>query len=1129
MRGAAVAGDGSILTGQVRGSGRVYDTMVFSSTGPMSGATGWTSTCTCPVAGVCKHAVALLLAARGQALGEPRTSGWRDALLEIVGHDDAPRRRLALEVAWGPRTWSGRETIGLLPLVEGKRGWNRRGASWGKVVDGHLEGEVDDAALAAVRELGRMGAATLLYDDDRLFLDDMPAAVWPTLRRAVAAGVELTTAQHGGAPVYLDSGLTSGIKVGMTQDGDAVVMPLLALDGVATARRYMEDFPAWQAVPLPVGDPVHGLGVALPDGAILLVPLEEPASGALTRLLMRRGEPIVVPAADVPHFEAELLPSLARTVPLVVTDPGITVPEPVALRAVLRVSVQGVASARTTWLIRYLSPSGRVRRQEEVGSLTGSGTPGGGGGSDNVQGEVPRDVEAEKRLAGEVMRLLGAPGQSQSVVRFDPGRGRELTGMDTVHFLTRVLPRLRTVEAFDVEVVGDVPDYREAEGELVITTDVDEEPDQPDWFSLRVRVQVGREQVPMERLMAALAAGRQEVLLDSGAWVRLAGRPEVARLAALMEEGRELADPQRDGRMRVSALQAGYYAELVALGVVGETAQRWRQSVDRLLAHAGSGRDVRETPGPAACGEAGRAEDWDVPVPAGLQARLRPYQEEGYQWLHLLRSFGLGGVLADDMGLGKTVQVLAEVQRMAEERAAGRAGGGAVGAGPGAPSEGRSQCPAGPVLVVAPTSVVGSWVEQAQRFCPDLRVRAVTRTAAKRGTAMAQEAAGADVVVMSYTLVRLDQEDLAGVDWSWVVCDEAQFIKNHASATYRAVRSLRTPSTVAITGTPLENSLMDLWSLMSVSAPGLLPGPERFTELYRRTIERGGQEGLQRLAELRRRIGPFMLRRTKEQVAADLPDKSEQVLRVELGAAHRRAYERRLARERQKVMGLLEQDTAQSRFSALRSLTILRQMALDPDLVEQEGGSRRSRPTAKVEMLLQTLGPVVAEGHKALVFSQFTRYLTGVRQALEAAGLRTEYLDGATSDRAGVIERFRAGQADVFLISLKAGGFGLTLTEADYVFLLDPWWNPQVEEQAVDRTHRIGQDKPVMVYRMVSAGTIEDKVMDLKVKKADLFEKVIEGVGVQGAETGAGAGDAGAGRPRSRASLTAAEIRDLLA
>jgi len=472
------------------------------------------------------------------------------------------------------------------------------------------------------------------------------------------------------------------------------------------------------------------------------------------------------------------------------------------------------------------------------------------------------------------------------------------------------------------------------------------------------------------------------------------------------------------------------------------------------------------------------------------------------------------------------------------------------------------------VLVIAPTSVVGSWVEQAERFCPGLRVRAVRRTAAKREETLAQIVEGCDVVVTSYTIARLCEEEFIAQDWAWVVCDEAQFVKNHASATYKAVRRLRAPSTIAITGTPLENSLMDLWALMSIAAPGLLPDPERFGQVYRKPIDRGDTEALGRL---RRRMRPFLLRRTKEQVAADLPAKTEQVLAVELGAKHRKAYDQRLARERQRILGLLEEDTAQSRFIALKALTTLRQMALDPELVDggdgtepedvegaedaneeafgRKGGSgnkstrgkgmkgkaaaasvKRQRrpargpsPSAKVEALLEHLRPILSEGHRALVFSQFTRYLSGVREHLEDAGVRTAYMDGSTPNRQDVIDAFRAGEADVFLISLKAGGFGLTLTEADYVFLLDPWWNPQAEEQAVDRTHRIGQDKPVMVYRLVSADTIEEKVMALKEKKAELFARVVEGAG--DVETGEGAAGTGGLSP---AALTAAEIRELI-
>ena len=755
-------------------------------------------------------------------------------------------------------------------------------------------------------------------------------------------------------------------------------------------------------------------------------------------------------------------------------------------------------------------------------------------------------MEGETRLARDVLnRLLPLAVQHPAI--WHP---LDLRGMATARFMIETLPVLRELEAFDVEVDDDVPDYREAAEAPVITTSVSDDEDRPDWFSLCVRVHVGEEEIPLAPLMAAVAAGEPEVLLESGTWVSI-DRPEIEALAHLMEEGRELADPQAHGSLRVSALHAGYYEVLESLGVIGRATARWKERVGRLLERARAAEAAAEHDAVAdAEGSAG-----GTPVPEGLRTTLRPYQLEGYRWLDFLRQAGLGGVLADDMGLGKTVQVLAAVQRLAEERE--KAEGQAptdVGTGEDSESTDSDELNepdgTGPVLVIAPTSVVGSWVEQAECFCPNLRVRAVTRTAAKREETLEQIAEGSDVVVTSYTIARLCEEEFIAQDWAWVVCDEAQFVKNHTSATYKTVRRLRASSTIAITGTPLENSLMDLWALMSIAAPGLLPDPERFGQVYRKPIDRGDTEALGRL---RRRMRPFLLRRTKEQVAADLPAKTEQVLAVELGAKHRKAYDQRLARERQRILGLLEEDTAQSRFIALKALTTLRQMALDPALVDGDGGNdgagktvargargvkgktaatpskgqrrsgRRPSPSAKVEVLLEHLGPIVSEGHRALIFSQFTRYLSGVREHLEDAGVRTAYMDGSTPDRQKVIDAFRAGGADVFLISLKAGGFGLTLTEADYVFLLDPWWNPQAEEQAVDRTHRIGQDKPVMVYRLVSADTIEEKVMALKEKKAELFARVVEGAG--DVETGEGAAGTGGLSP---AALTAAEIRELI-
>ena len=1185
VRGISVAGDGDIISAQSKGSGaHTYQTMVFRKQGARSAPASWAGTCSCPVGSDCKHTAALLITARTLAQVEPGAAApsggpapWESRLADLLQVERAPRRRMALEIIDDPGDmWGTPAGLSMLPLIEGKRGWNRQGAAWSQISSGGLDDDVDPTVMGVLRELaGMAGGYGFYYADDRLSLTTAPAHVWDVLRRGAAAGLTLTTAQRHGMPVYLADGLRGGIHLTREGDGGIAITPALEIDDVEELRRLQVPGLRLNFSLMPIGDPVHGFYTWMPGRELLLMPLEPRPTEALSRVLRGDGEAITIPAEDVERFETEHLEALTRALPVLSADTSIRMPRPTTLRAALAVHVDTAEHHLSTeWSIRYVGEDGEVRSSHALPDLSAAA-------EGRIEGGTAgRDIEGETRLAREVLNhLLPLAGRHPAL--WQP---LDLRGMDTARFMTETLPVLRELEAFDIEVDDDVPDYREADAAPVITTSVSDDEDRPDWFSLSVRVHVGQEEIPLALLMAAVATGEPEVLLESGTWVSI-DRPEIEALARLMEEGRELADPQAQGELRVSALHAGYYEVLESLGVIEQATARWKERVGRLLERARAAEAAAEPSGGRAVGgddaggTSGRTGEGagGAAVPEGMRATLRPYQLEGYRWLDFLRQAGLGGVLADDMGLGKTVQVLAAVQRLIELREE------VQGSEPASSGDAGEPEGTGPVLVIAPTSVVGSWVEQAERFCPGLRVRAVRRTAAKREETVAQIVEGCDVVVTSYTIVRLCEEEFIAQDWAWVVCDEAQFVKNHTSATYKAVRRLRSPSTIAITGTPLENSLMDLWALMSIAAPGLLPDPERFGQVYRKPIDRGDAEALGRL---RRRMRPFLLRRTKEQVAADLPAKTEQVLSVELGAKHRKAYDQRLARERQRILGLLEEDTAQSRFVALKALTTLRQMALDPALVDGEDGAepeaaesagggeageaveaaggkggsgrktargkgakgkaagapaagrrgpgRRPSPSAKVEVLVEHLGPILSEGHRALVFSQFTRYLSGVREHLEATGVRTAYMDGSTPDRQKVIDAFRAGEADVFLISLKAGGFGLTLTEADYVFLLDPWWNPQAEEQAVDRTHRIGQDKPVMVYRLVSADTIEEKVMALKEKKAELFARVVEGAGEAeaGGEGAAGAGAGGAGTAGSGglspAALTAAEIRELI-
>jgi len=647
-----------------------------------------------------------------------------------------------------------------------------------------------------------------------------------------------------------------------------------------------------------------------------------------------------------------------------------------------------------------------------------------------------RDPAAEARVLGNahLPERTVVPRQS-------------LHGLDTMVFTTEVLPLLSGRDDVRVEVSGGVPDYREAGDSLRIGVSAGELDGEPDWFDLGITVTVEGREVPFAELFVALASGQSHLLLPDGAYFSL-DKPELAALARLIEEARALQDRSgpADGPLRISRFQASLWDELASLGEVRHQAAAWQRQVRGLMSLSSLPSVEQVTP------------------PGALGSLLRPYQLAGFQWLAFLWRHGLGGILADDMGLGKTLQTLALLSHAR-----------------------RADDP--PFLIVAPTSVLANWAAEARRFTPDLKVVTIGDTLARRGAALESVIAGADAVVISYTLLRLDFESYGARRWSGLVLDEAQYVKNHLSKAHACARRVAAPFKVAITGTPMENNLMELWSLLSITAPGLFPNPERFRQYYARPIEKGGNAEL--LGQLRRRIRPLIMRRTKEQVAADLPEKQEQVLEVELHPRHRRLYQTHLQRERQKVLGLLG-DVSHNRFTILRSLTLLRQLSLHAALVDD---THSDVPSAKIDSLLEQLEDVVGGGHRALVFSQFTRFLRLVRGRLEAAGVPTCYLDGGTLNRPAVISSFKEGAAPVFLISLKAGGFGLNLTEADYCFLLDPWWNPATEAQAVDRTHRIGQTRNVMVYRLIAAGTIEEKVMALKARKSQLFSSVLDSDG----------------------------------
>lgn len=646
----------------------------------------------------------------------------------------------------------------------------------------------------------------------------------------------------------------------------------------------------------------------------------------------------------------------------------------------------------------------------------------------------PEEREAHERAIA-ICSVL--PELIDPVTRSRLKPAAKLTAMAAITAITELLPALKMVPSLQVNLDRAVLDYREA-GEAPVVVVDGTVSSQGDWLDLGISVTVGGEPVPYVDLFTALAEGQAFLILPSGVYFSLDTK-ELIALGELIAEARSLTGARTE-TVQVSRYQTGLFGDLVALGVLKGQAAAWEKSLRQLAEGKG---------------------DAEVAVPQGLAATLRSYQAQGFSWLCHLYEHGLGGVLGDDMGLGKTLQALALMVHVKE-------------------SKKRS----GPFVVVAPTSVVGNWAAEAKKFAPSLNVATITEAKGRRGSTISDVAQDRDLVITSYALFRIEAEQYGQVSWAGAFFDEAQFVKNRQSKGYACAKALPVAFKVAMSGTPLENNVMELWSLLSISAPGLFPSPERFTEYYRTPIEK--HRDRERLEQLKNRMRPFLLRRTKEEVAEDLPDKQEQIMEIELSPKHRRLYDGYLHRERQKVLGLLENFSA-NRFEIFQSLTLLRQAALDISLIDPDVNDV---PSSKLDALMEMLSEIVADGHRVLVFSQFTRFLSLARDRLNAEGIASCYLDGKTKNRPAVIEDFRSGAAPAFLISLKAGGFGLNLTEADYCILLDPWWNPATEAQAVDRIHRIGQTRKVMVYRLVAKGTLEDKVMLLKAKKAELFNDV---------------------------------------
>ena len=640
-----------------------------------------------------------------------------------------------------------------------------------------------------------------------------------------------------------------------------------------------------------------------------------------------------------------------------------------------------------------------------------------------------RNPAAEQRALEQVNRL-GFPGESGAALRAVVGH------REVLNFVGRGLPRLKRL-GWKVEFEGRIAAFLDT---VEWTTPVVhiEEPDAGGWFDVGFQYEDGRGQSLSE-------AEIQQALLKGEAFIEKSGRTYLLDEEAISTARQVFADcasgdGARAGTFRLDGIYSAYVkASLDALdGVDIEATPSWQQRART---------QNRIQPLTA------------EPLPDALDSVLRPYQQEGVYWLRFLERNAFGGILADEMGLGKTLQTLAWL-RLGRERAEAR----------GKPS-----------LIVCPTSLVENWAEEAARFVPRLRV--LTFSGAGRHEKR-EDISSADLVITSYALIRRDIEQLRAQDFSAVVLDEAQHIKNRSTQNAVAVKRLKAAHRFVLTGTPIENSVSDLWSIMDFLMPGYLGPHAQFRENCERPIAAGGPDADAAQARLRHKLHPFLLRRLKTAVAKDLPPRIERLATCTLTGDQQLVYRQLLESSQRRLFDLVAaQGFERSRMEILKTLLRLRQVCCHLELLKLPG-LKSEYPSAKMDLFFELLDEAMDAGHRVLVFSQFTSMLAILRRELERRDLRYCYLDGATKERLKVVHEFNTQrEIPLFLISLKAGGSGLNLTGADLVIHFDPWWNPAVEDQATDRAHRIGQKNTVYSIKLITRATVEEKVLALQKKK----------------------------------------------
>ncbi|WP_257666199.1 DEAD/DEAH box helicase [Parapedobacter tibetensis] len=601
-------------------------------------------------------------------------------------------------------------------------------------------------------------------------------------------------------------------------------------------------------------------------------------------------------------------------------------------------------------------------------------------------------------------------------------------GMDSISVIDWLRNKNEDLQHLGFEIIQEDPHKRFFFGQTELDLSINEN---NDWFDVQAIARFGNYEVPFTQLRNHILNYIREFVLPNG------------EVAIIPEEW----FAEYNHLFHFSESKKGIRLSKHHIGLLSDLTEHTNLTMDRKLERLIDFNEIA-----------------DIKEPQQFNGSLRPYQKAGYNWFHFLQKYHFGGCLADDMGLGKTIQTLALLQRQKETRMA---------------EEGTFTS-----LIVMPTSLVYNWQNEADKFVPELRVLVHTGISRSKDPIIF---ASYDLVITTYGIVRSDEELLKSFYFNYIILDESQSIKNPVSKSFKAVKSLKGKHRLVLSGTPVENSVADLWSQMAFLNPGLLGSYHYFQQEFVQPIEKKKDE--ERARRLQAMIKPFVLRRTKSQVATELPSKSEQVFYCAMGIEQTECYERVKSEYRNAILeNLGEEKTKTPQIALLQGLTKLRQLANHPRMVDNTFKGE----SGKFESVIHTLENVLQRGNKVLVFSQFVKQLVIFKQYFDKHDIGYAYLDGATKNREEVVRQFRQNEdTRLFLISIKAGGVGLNLVEADYVFILDPWWNPAVEQQAIDRTHRIGQTRNVFIYKFITKDTVEEKILALQNRKKVIADTLI--------------------------------------